>query len=445
MSTQIILLLVGFTFISSLELYIRIFNPSDLLSGFYLQAWTSDTMMQTLPIQQLHDAPLENLFYLHIQPPMLDTIRAFLAALSPKDGGVALEHFVDGSLYVVWGVLYAILAVLVFVWIRAATGSVKIAGVAYASWLLYPGGLAMATLLEGTMLSAVLTTWMLYELWRFSEKRGSELRIAAAGILLFLTRTVFQWYFILVLVMALWIAGASRKSIFRIVTPILLIVAVFLLKQSLLFGTISTTTFAGEHKLGLIQYHPTVHDIKKYTTNFDYKYPEGARRYMAKYNSEKQVIKNIIFERIASERLNCCFMESMKEVVRSMYLNIVKIGDPTSVWGGPFLNRLFWRGPYDFIFSRPFIVPLMLAIVFWICRNRLRLRATRTSLAPAIFAAYVLMILLISNRYQWTEVNRLKFFLQPTAYVFVVTQFVFALRWVRGWLVTSKQDAERIA
>ncbi len=296
----------------------------------------------------------------------------------------------------------------------------------------------MATLLDGTMLSAVLTTWMLYELWRFSEKRGSELRISAAAIFLFLTRTVFQWYFVPVLLIALWIANASRKSIFRVITPISLVVVVFLLKQFVLFGTISTTTFGGEHKLGLIQYHPTADDTNGYTNNLNYRYPEGARKYMTKYNTEKQAIQNITFDRIASSRLRCCFIESMKGVASSVYLNGSKIWHPTSEYVTernlfPSLNRLFWREPYDFIFSGPFIVLLTFAIVLWICRNNYRLREARRSLAVAIGAAYVLMILLMSNRYAWTEVDRLKFFLEPALYVFIVTQFVLAFQWARGW------------
>ncbi|HET9316669.1 MAG TPA: hypothetical protein VFQ51_13830, partial [Vicinamibacteria bacterium] len=46
--------------------------------GFYLQKYTSEYLMQTVSVADLRDEPLRSLWYLHIQPPMLDTVRAVL-------------------------------------------------------------------------------------------------------------------------------------------------------------------------------------------------------------------------------------------------------------------------------------------------------------------------------------------------------------------------------
>jgi hypothetical protein len=436
MFKKIILFLLAFGFISGLELYIRTFHPEDLFhgSGLYFQEYKSDDMMQALPIEQLLDAPLESLLYLHIQPPMFDTIRAFLAMLPLLEGSRSLLLAVDGRLYAVWAMLYALMAVLVFVWIQHTTGSSRIAAVAYVLWLIHPGALAMATLLESTMLSSILTTWLLYELWRFSRQEGSKLRLSVATILLFLTRTVFQWYFIPILLMALCIAGASRKSIFMVIIPISLVVTVFLFKQYVLFATLSTTTFTGEHKLGLIQYHPTVDDINRYTAIIDYKYPDPAKEYSSKYNNEQQAITNLVYDKIFSERLICCFWESMRGFAVSINQNIRDFWRPTSQYGNfIYLDRLYWRDAYEFIFSKVFILPLALSIAFWFSQNMHCLRIAYRSIATAFVAVYILMIILIGNRYEWVEANRLKFLLEPSLYVFVVTQFVLALRWIRSY------------
>lgn len=49
----------------------------------YFQKWTSEDMMQTLPIIDLRDHPVKSLANLHIQPPALDfNTSAFGAALA---------------------------------------------------------------------------------------------------------------------------------------------------------------------------------------------------------------------------------------------------------------------------------------------------------------------------------------------------------------------------
>jgi hypothetical protein len=229
------------------------------------------------------------------------------------------------------------------------------------------------------------------------------------------------------------ISGASRKSIFRVIIPISLVVAVFLLKQYALFETLSTTTFTGEHKLGLIQYHPTTDEINRYTAIIDYKYPDGAKEHNSTYNNEQQAITNLVYDKIFSERLICCFRESMQGLATSINQNIRDFWRPTSQYGMfRYLDRLFWRDIYDLIFSKVFILPLTFSIVFWISQNMHCLRIMCSSLATTLAAVYILLIILIGNRYEWVEANRLKFLLEPTLYVFVVTQFVLALRWVRG-------------
>ena len=72
------------------------------IAGVYLQAWPSEVMMQTLSIEDLRDEPFKSLWYLHIQPPMLDGIRAIFANLSNALDLLSLQYDVDRSLYFTW-------------------------------------------------------------------------------------------------------------------------------------------------------------------------------------------------------------------------------------------------------------------------------------------------------------------------------------------------------
>jgi len=50
--------------------------------GFdYQDPWSSETMMQTVSIEDLRDEPLQSLFNIHMRPPGLDAIRAVLATM----------------------------------------------------------------------------------------------------------------------------------------------------------------------------------------------------------------------------------------------------------------------------------------------------------------------------------------------------------------------------
>ena len=51
--------------------------------GIYFQAWSSEDMMQTVPIRDLREAPLQTLLNIHIQPPGFDVIRGTLVQFWP--------------------------------------------------------------------------------------------------------------------------------------------------------------------------------------------------------------------------------------------------------------------------------------------------------------------------------------------------------------------------
>ncbi len=76
---------------------------SRALEGIYFQEdwWSSEQLMQTVSATDLRDRPFESLFYLHIQPPMMDTLRATLAQIFHTDDDEKLIVNIDRGLDVV--------------------------------------------------------------------------------------------------------------------------------------------------------------------------------------------------------------------------------------------------------------------------------------------------------------------------------------------------------
>src|SRR5438105_3881482 len=84
--------------IEGIEAYFRRFTGD----GLHFQAWTSEFLMQSVSVRELRRAPVESLWYLHIQPPVHNAIRAVLAAIHPRAAGDELIRLVDRDLYHAW-------------------------------------------------------------------------------------------------------------------------------------------------------------------------------------------------------------------------------------------------------------------------------------------------------------------------------------------------------
>ena len=82
---------------------------------------SAQSLMRTVSIADLRDAPIESLLNLHIQPPGLDAVRALLVRLWPTDEIHSALRHVDLSLYVLWAIAYACCGVLAFLWLDQLT------------------------------------------------------------------------------------------------------------------------------------------------------------------------------------------------------------------------------------------------------------------------------------------------------------------------------------
>ena len=129
---------------SSFLLLLQIYFSEYRIQGLYFQRWSSDALMQTLPATILHDQPLQSLYYLHVMPPMLDSIRILIAAFWNESKG-PLEPYIDTVLYRIWILMFGVQATILFNWIFLVTRSIRLASCSFVFWVIHPSPIARAS------------------------------------------------------------------------------------------------------------------------------------------------------------------------------------------------------------------------------------------------------------------------------------------------------------
>jgi len=411
--------------------------PHALPSGS-LQAWTSEYMMQTLSVADLRDEPLRSLFYLHIQPPLFDTLRAALVALQPAGlDGPALMRAVDRGLYVCWGLAYALAVALVYVFL-GRLGPPRLALAGAALFALHPAVLFYATFLDSTFLSALLVLWLGYELWRCGPGAGSEVRLVLSVLVLFFTRSLVQWPFVPLLALALWLRGCELRRALRVLLPVALVMGVFLAKQYALFGLTITSSFGPDSFCkGLSAYCQGTTPVA-----LPHALPgpgaAGALRRTAKLNGEYNYNQLAFLERSFSQ------MQEYRALLRN--LPPAKLGrlmaHNLGIWLGPssrhsahvLVDRLPWRVAFDALTSGAVLILLLLgATLVWLRSAWPSRRALRAGLGLALPVLYFAATSIV---FESGENMRYKFFVEPLLWVFV---------WSQGYVLWVRLNARRVA
>lgn len=396
---------------------------------------SSDCMMQALPIAQLKKTPFQSLWYLHKQPPMLDFIRAFIAAFFDGQNPQILLLRVDEVLYFVWSVFFAGLAALMFIWIIHISSDLC-AWIAILIWIFHPSSIYFASDLDGTFISAFGLTWFFYELWRLSTGSISYIRLSLSLVFIFYTRTIFQWYFLPVLLFAIYLTNRASYK-YLLITAIITTLCVFplVIKQYVLFGTTDTTTFSGYHKCGIIWHMPSNEDAGRIRPLIKFKYPPDADKYSGgdQYNSEVQYEDNLILTKLFYEIIKTNPKKCLMEILHSLKLNWEEYWEASSYYAFNDVTRnLRWNGIYEYIFSSHRYMSLIFAaFIIWMFRavkekkSASRIRAALVLIIPFL---YVFVISNLSNRYNWTEASRLKFMCEPVYLVFISSQLYYLLK-----------------
>jgi len=296
--------------------------------------------------------------------------------------------------------------------------------------MLYPAAIFYSTFLDGTLLSTLIITWFLYEFWCLYKNNGSIVSLTISSILFFYTRTVFQWYFVPIICFALFLIKIPVKKILIFTITTILFIAPFLIKQYVMFNTLATTTFAGFHEMGLIWYTPGKDEFNRAMATIKTKYPEKADLYSGndEFNNSKLWGGNLIAKTIVKNRIKNHPLESTKMIIKSIKWNLKKMLLPSSEHTKHALvDRLFWGKWYNFLLSGiPLLIITFSSLFIWISlgiNEWQDMDSLRCKIGLIIPVIYIFLLLSLSNRYEWSEADRLKFFLEPLLYVFIINQF----------------------
>jgi hypothetical protein len=421
----------GFVFLQGLQVYGRPYASR----GTYFQEASSEDMMQTVSLLDLRERPLQTLLVLHIQPPLLDGLRALLARLWPGLPKRQLVVRVDRSLYLIWSLVYAAMGVLVFRWLLLLVSSTRIAALAALGFFLHPAAIFYATFLEGTLLTSFGILWLCYALWRIPA-RGATLSLLAAYVFLFLVRSIFQWPALLVVVAALLLRRVPRRDILVFALSAAAVVAAFMVKQYLVFGSTSASSFAGSSCLHGLGEYPDMGFSSDVTTPMGPLYPKLAaagppsaltRRikitrahnynHLADLRNERALLRTCL-ARLTSQPLGT--------TLRAWWENLEIFFQPSSRYLTPhvIVDRLAWRGAFDWLFSGFRLVLLLAAAaLLWAWgRTRAEILAGLGLALPVLFVSAACVV------FERNEDMRYKFFVEPVLYVFLVAQAVAAVR-----------------
>ena len=386
--------------------------------------------MQTAPLQDLRQRPLEALFYLHIQPPALDVLRAGLAQLWPSLPDMELLHRVDQGLYIAWALVYALAALLIFTWLEQAANW-RWALPATLLFLLHPALIFYSTFLEATLLTSAGVLWLFYNLWALHRDPARSIwPVTLSAVLLFFTRSIFQWPFVLLLAGALLLLKAPYRRIALFVLVAGSLAGSYTLKQWLLFDLPSTSSFTGMSLLrsigcldqGLI-------NQEAYFSHLD-RLPDAAlqdaalptvltRAHKLTGTPNFNHFRYLELDRQLTQQYRQCLAEKTPNDLLYQYaLNFRIFLQPSSVYTPHVIvDRLPWRASYDRIFSFP--VLLLLALFSLLAGYPAIRRQARAALGLLLPAGWILFASIFAES---GENMRFKFFLEPVWFCFFTIQ-----------------------
>jgi hypothetical protein len=406
----------GLVFILCLEWLMQ----PQAIDGVYFQRWSSEDMMQTVSVTDLRAEPLASLWYLHVQPPLLDAIRAALTQLWPTVEARALVVNVDRALYLVWAFVYAGLGALLCHWLVQAI-NVRWGVVGSIGFLLHPAAIFYATFLESTVLFSFLIAWSYYALWKLAKRGGSIVPLASSVVLLYLTRALVQWPFLLLYVIVLWLLRVPWRKVAMFAAIVGAVMGFYTLKQATLFGVTYTSSFAGLN---------CYHGLGDYLDRFpDVGEPLPPPANVGVLTNPVKVLgvenfNTMFFLKRHQMLLNTCWprwlSKPIGDTLFAYFSNFVNYLRPSAQFTTPHViaDQLPWRGLYNTLFSGGLLLlAVLLATVWWLRYDgRGHLRQGLALLLPAA------ALLVLSVGFEMGENMRYKFFLEPVLYVFLLTQ-----------------------
>jgi len=339
---------------------------------------------------------------------------------------------VDRSIYVLWAMLCGLMAALIFWWLSKTTqmGFAILATVFFAA---HPAVIFYATFLESTFLSTVLVLWtyyLLWSIWQNPQKPVLVFIFAAAVLALFFTRSLFQWPSIVLFALSLFLLKVPIKRIVLFLVVCGVFTGFYLAKQHYKFGTLSTFGWSG---LNLCR---AIDSFERYNMRSYWSYINGIKNTEEQEHSLPSVLVRRYkisgtpnFNHVSYLRLNENMMEYCKDRLLNTPVNHLIISYLHNIWiyfqpssryitSNVIVDRLPWRGLYDWLFSFPVLLGLLLfAGLYWL--TKAKGPDFIVGFALALPGLYIFLVSVLGEK---GENMRLKFFIEPVMFIFIACQ-----------------------
>jgi len=388
---------------------------SDKIAGVYFQGTSSEHLWQTVSALDLALEPRRSLWYLHIQPPLLDGIRMVAAVnfpKNPKRNYRELLVHVDRWLYRAWALVYVLVVALAGFWLARLTRPWFGVVAALVGCAAHPGLLFYAMFLDSTVLGMFVTLWLSYEVWAMRGAEGSVARVTAATIVAFLARSHFQWPILIVVATALWWRRVPARRIAAYLLGAGLVLSVYMVKQYVVFGLLTTSSFAGSGACSAIRAPCDARAVERAGPD-----PNAARvlrrtpkrigtwnwnhiQWLRESFSMTSQFKHYLWQQPV--------LTTLGHYVENLEIHL----EPSSSFARhSVVDRLPWRRAYDRIFSGALQVVLLAGVAaYWLWPRGTRLERLAVALVPLYVSA-------ISVLFEYRENMRYKAFVEPVLVV----------------------------
>jgi hypothetical protein len=379
-------------------------------------------------VADLRLQPWQTLVYLHIQPPVLDGLRAALVhTVGRGQEYAALVVTVDRWLLRLWAVVYGATVALVCLWVGDLCSSVWVGVAAAAIWALQPPALLYPMLIGTDALAALGVLWCLYALWR-----GSPVGAGLATVCLFLTRSHFQWPFALLMAGVLLVRGLGRRKTLLFLGIVLLAMVPMYAKQWACFRLLTTSSFFGynacrslgltyapvapgpEIEIAAASHARTLTRIRKPSGDTNYNQVEWLRRAWQEERLYWATVRN----------------STPAELMTAWAMNGRIYLEPSSSFArSPVTAALPWRPAYDWVSSRiPLLLLCLLSCTLWLWRA-----PWRALLQRSVLALPILYVVSVSILFERQDNMRYRYFIEPVLYILVVASACEVVRRLALW------------
>jgi hypothetical protein len=389
-------------------------------------------MMQTLGIEDMLTRGPGALWLNHIYPPLLDVIRFGIAWPERGLDISLLQPYVDMRLYDLYAVLFGLVNVMLFLWVRSLTRSQWWALGATVIWALTPGYVMTMTLLDPSPISMTFITSSFFFLFLFLKSRrfGYATGFFASLLLASLSRSVTQPHVLVIVLLsavAFWLM-AERRNWLLMILNLALVALMFVMpiKQHVLFATFDTTSFGGYHRAGMLWIAPST-----VATDPTPQYAiDNALAFTSRYNTQTNVRDNYRLNEEANSFIREQPVQAAINLGRSLKVTVPELLRPASSYTQNYLvEKMPWRAALDWVFSGWRYIALVGVALILIVRQRgvkSSVQLTRRYGWFFVFYALVALPILFSNRFRpedesvgpiWTDASRQKVFLEAPVFV----------------------------